>query len=62
MTKGCALIAWPASYGTSGIMTFIVDQDGIVLQKDLGRNTAAVAAAMKLFNPDLSWARVDVVE
>jgi Protein of unknown function (DUF2950) len=60
MTKGFALIAWPASYGASGIMMFIVNQDGIVFQKDLGPNTAAVAAATKLFDPDLTWARVDV--
>ena len=60
MTKEFALVAWPASYGASGIMTFIVNQDGIVFQKDLGPNTAAVAAATKLFDPDLTWARVDV--
>jgi hypothetical protein len=61
MTNGFGLIAWPASYGASGIMTFIVNQDGIVFQKDLGPRTAAIAAATKLFDPDLSWARVDVV-
>jgi Protein of unknown function (DUF2950) len=61
MTKGFALIAWPASYGTSGIMTFIVNQDGIVFQKDLGSATASVAETIKLFDPDISWARVDVV-
>jgi hypothetical protein len=62
MTNGFALVAWPASFGASGIMTFIVNRDGIVFQKDLGPKTAALAAAMRLFNPDLSWARVDVVE
>jgi Protein of unknown function (DUF2950) len=61
MSNGFALVAWPASFGASGIMTFIVDQDGIVFQKDLGADTASVAAAMTLFDPDLSWARVDVV-
>jgi Protein of unknown function (DUF2950) len=61
MTNGFALIAWPASYGASGIMTFIVNQGGIVFQKDLGPHTAAIAAATKLFDSDLSWARVDVV-
>jgi hypothetical protein len=61
MTRGFALIAWPASYGASGIMSFTVNQDGIVFQKDLGPNTAAVAAATKLFDPDLRWARVDIV-
>jgi hypothetical protein len=60
MTKGFGLIAWPASYGASGIMTFIVNQDGTVFQKDLGPDTASVAATIKLFDPDLSWARVDV--
>ncbi|MBV8120024.1 MAG: DUF2950 domain-containing protein [Alphaproteobacteria bacterium] len=61
MTNGFALIAWPASYGASGIMTFIVNEDGIVFQKDLGPNTAAIAAATKLFDSDLSWARVEIV-
>jgi hypothetical protein len=61
MTNGFALIAWPASYGASAIMTFIVNQDGIVFQKDLGPRTVAIAAATKLFDPDLSRARVDVV-
>ena len=42
-------------------MTFIVNPDGIVFQKDLGLRTGAIAAATKLFDPDLSWARVDVV-
>jgi hypothetical protein len=60
MTNGFGLIAWPASYGASGIMSFIVNQDGIVFQKDLGPDTAAVAARTKLFNPDLSWARIDI--
>jgi Protein of unknown function (DUF2950) len=62
MANGFALIAWPASYGVSGIMTFIVNQDGIVFQKDLGPDTAKFVAATKLFDPDLSWARVDVVD
>ena len=60
MTNGFALIAWPASFGASGVMTFIVNQVGIVFQKDLGPNTAKIAAATKLFDPDLSWMRVDV--
>jgi hypothetical protein len=62
MTKGFALVAWPARFGASGIMTFIVDQDGVVFQKDLGEQTDAIASKMKLFDPDLSWARVDVVD
>ena len=62
MTKGFALVAWPARYGSSGIVTFVVNQDGIVYQKDLGPKTEQIASTMKLFDPDLSWARVDVVD
>jgi hypothetical protein len=61
MTSGFALVAWPATYGVSGIMTFVVDQDGVVFQKDLGERTA-LAGAMTRFDPDLSWARVDITE
>jgi Protein of unknown function (DUF2950) len=62
MTSGFALIAWPASYGASGIMSFVVNQDGIVFQTDLGPETAAIAARTKLFDPDLSWDKVEVVD
>jgi Protein of unknown function (DUF2950) len=60
MTAGYALIAWPARYGASGIMTFIMSQDGFVFQKDLGPETAKDVDVVRSFNPDLSWARVDV--
>jgi len=60
MTGGFALIAWPALYGASGIMTLIVNQDGTVFQKDLGPNTAWLGVTMKAYDPDLSWTRVDV--
>lgn len=60
MTEGFAFVAWPAGYGTSGIMTFVVDQDGVVFQKDLGAGTGAIADKMIRFDPDLSWARVDI--
>jgi len=59
-TAGFALIAWPATYGSSGIMTFEVNQEGVVFQKDLGPDTATKAAAISAFDPDLSWARVDI--
>jgi Protein of unknown function (DUF2950) len=62
MTSGFALIAWPASYGVSGIMSFVVNQDGIVFQTDLGPETAVIAARTKLFDPDLSWDKVEVVD
>jgi hypothetical protein len=58
MIAGFALIAYPARYGASGIMSFIVNQDGIVYQKNLGRNTATIATGLKSFNPDASWKRV----
>jgi hypothetical protein len=59
MIGGFALVAYPASYGTSGIMTFIVNQDGVVYQKDLGPKTAQAANAMKTYNPDRTWAEAD---
>jgi DUF2950 family protein len=55
MTGGFALVAFPARYDSSGIMTFIVNQQGCVYQKDLGPNTEAIAMAMTEYNPDLSW-------
>ncbi len=60
MAGGFALIAWPALFGSSGIMTFIVGPDGDVYQKDLGSETARIAAEMTTFDPDLTWSRVDV--
>lgn len=62
MTKGFALVAWPARYGASGIMTFIVNQGGVVFQRDLGAQTDALARAMKQFDPDWNWSRVDLVD
>ena len=60
MTGGFALIAWPAVYGASGIMSFIVNREGTVFQKDLGPNTAWLGVTMKAYDPDLSWTRVDI--
>jgi hypothetical protein len=60
MTGGFALIAWPARFESSGIMTFMAGPDGDVYQKDLGPETARIAADMKTFDPDLSWTRVAV--
>jgi len=58
MIGGFALVAYPARYGSSGIMTFIVNHDGNVYEKDLGKNTARVARSMKLFDPDSTWKKV----
>ncbi len=60
MTGGFAFVAWPAVYASSGITTFLVDQDGVVFQKDLGRATAKIAGGMTRFDPDVTWARVDI--
>ncbi len=59
MIGGFALIASPADYENSGVMTFIVNQDGIIYEKDLGPNTRSRAAEIKLFDPDDGWKRVD---
>lgn len=56
MIGGFALIAWPASYGETGIMTFIVNQQGRVYQKDLGAGTAKTASKMQVYDPDKTWA------
>jgi len=59
MIFGFAMVAYPAKYGSSGIMTFIVNQEGVVYQKDLGKNTAKVAKAMKRYDPDHTWKKVE---
>jgi len=58
MIGGFALVAYPAKYASSGVMTFMVNHDGAVYQKDLGRNTEKAAQAMTLFNPDSTWKKV----
>jgi len=60
MIGGFALVAWPAEYGNSGVMTFIVNHNGTVYEKDLGQRTAQVAAGMTAYNPDDTWKKVDV--
>jgi hypothetical protein len=55
MIGGFALVAFPAQYGVSGVMTFIVNHEGVVYQKDLGPNTTTIARGVRLFNPDGSW-------
>ena len=59
MIGGFALVAYPAQYASSGVMTFIVNHDGVVYQKNLGPNTAAIAQAMTRFNPDATWKKVE---
>jgi len=59
MTGGYAFVAYPAQYGNSGIMTFMMNQDGVLLQKDLGKTTTETATAMSLFDPDPGWTIVE---
>ncbi len=58
MSGGFALVAWPAQYDSTGVMTFIVNRDGMVREKDLGAATEAAARAMTLYDPDPSWTAI----
>jgi hypothetical protein len=58
MILGFALVAYPAEYGNSGVMTFMVNQEGTLYQKNLGKDTKRKAEAMKVFDPDKTWQRV----
>jgi hypothetical protein len=59
MTEGFAFVAYPAEYRSSGVMTFIVNQDGVVFQKDLGKKTEALGKAMQEYNLDSSWSKAE---
>ncbi|MGC2357081.1 MAG: DUF2950 domain-containing protein [Candidatus Acidiferrum sp.] len=59
MTGGFAFVAYPAEYRSSGVMTFIVNEDGIVYEKDLGKKTDVLARTMKEYNPDSNWQEAD---
>jgi hypothetical protein len=58
LAGGVALVAYPVEYRVSGVMTFIINQNGIVYQKDLGEKTSELAAAITEYNPDSTWKRV----
>lgn len=58
MTAGFAFLAYPADYGVSGIMTFLINRNGIMFQKDLGENTEKIAAAIRAYDPDETWSVV----
>jgi Protein of unknown function (DUF2950) len=62
MTAGFAFVAYPAEYRSSGVMTFVVAQDGVVYEKDLGKKTEARAQAMKEYNPDSTWQKAEEPE
>jgi hypothetical protein len=59
MSEGFAIVAYPADYRSSGVMTFIVGADGVVYQKDLGKKTEGAAKNMKEYNPNSSWQESD---
>ena len=59
MIAGFGLIAWPVRYGDTGVMTFIINQDGQIFQKNLGPNSTAIARNIHTFNPDATWTKVD---
>jgi Protein of unknown function (DUF2950) len=61
MIGGFALVAYPAEYGASGIMTFMVNHEGVVYQKDLGEDSGNIAKAMTAFDPDATWKKVEQV-
>jgi hypothetical protein len=58
MSGGFALVAWPAQYDATGVMTFVVNQDGTVHERDLGPQTDAAARKMTVYNPDASWRQI----
>ena len=58
MSGGFALVAWPATYDATGVMTFVVNQNGVVYQKDLGPRTESAVAGIATYNPGASWHRV----
>jgi hypothetical protein len=62
MTGGFAFVAYPARYRSSGVMTFIVGSDGVVYEKDLGKETVVVAKAMKQYDPDVSWHKAEKMQ
>jgi Protein of unknown function (DUF2950) len=59
MTNGFAFLAYPAEYRASGVMTFMINEDGVIVQKDLGPDTAKLADTISEYNPDKSWQEVD---
>ena len=59
MTGGFAVLGWPVKYGDSGVMTFMINRDGVVYQRDLGPDTQKVAASILEYNPTDDWVRAE---
>jgi len=62
MIGGFAMVAYPAEYGKTGVVTFVVNKDGDLFEKDLGGATGRVASNMGAFNPDHTWRKVENIE
>jgi hypothetical protein len=58
LLDGCALVAWPVTYGATGVMTFLVNDEGKLYQKNFGPETARIVGRLKSFDPDASWSLV----
>ena len=59
MTEGFAFVAFPAQYRSSGVMTFIVGSDGVVYEKDLGKDSSGLAGHMTAYDPDATWRKAE---
>jgi NADH:ubiquinone oxidoreductase subunit 2 (subunit N) len=59
MVGGFAFVAFPAQYGNSGVMSFMINQEGVLLEKDLGKTTAEIATAMSEFDPGAGWSPIE---
>jgi hypothetical protein len=59
MTEGFAFVAFPAQYRSSGVMTFVVGSDGVVYEKDLGKETGSLGQHMKTYDPDATWRKAE---
>jgi Protein of unknown function (DUF2950) len=59
MTRGFAFLAYPAEYRSSGVMTFLVGQDGVVYQRDLGQRTGEIAKSLQKYDPDPTWQKTE---
>ena len=58
LSRGFALVAWPARYDATGVMTFVVNQDGVVRERDLGPAADGAGTSVTLYDPDASWTAV----
>jgi hypothetical protein len=59
MIGGFSLVAYPAEYGNSGVMTLTVNHEGVVYEKDLGKETEKMISAMKKYDPDKTWKKLE---